>query len=143
MLNALSLTSIYVFDQLLHPLVRDQQKWLHRNVGWFYRVLWLFPVVGASLYMNVRSLYTIGHMFLIKKFQSSWCNVVANRSYMLRHGNRKAAPPSTYTGILTSLATSAYRAVMICTSVLISIALTYVPVAGNAASFLFFCWVDS
>lgn len=66
MLNALSLTSIYVFDQLLHPLVRDQQKWLHRNVGWFYRVLWLFPVVGASLYMNVRSPFTIGHMFLIK-----------------------------------------------------------------------------
>lgn len=63
MLNALSLTSIYVFDQLLHPLVRDQQKWLHRNVGWFYRVLWLFPVVGASLYMNVRSPFTIGHMF--------------------------------------------------------------------------------
>ena len=54
MLNALALSSIYVFDQLLHPLVRDQQKWLHRNVGWFYRVLWLFPVVGTSLYLNVR-----------------------------------------------------------------------------------------
>lgn len=53
MLNTLSLISIYVFDQILHPLVRDQQKWLHRNVGWFYRVLWLFPVVGASLYLNV------------------------------------------------------------------------------------------
>lgn len=55
-LNGLSLSSIYVFDLLLSPMVRDQQKWLHRNVGWFYRVLWLFPVVGASLYLNVRSL---------------------------------------------------------------------------------------
>lgn len=53
MLNGLSLTSIYVFDLLLQPLVRDQQKWLHRNVGWFYRILWLLPVVGASLYLNV------------------------------------------------------------------------------------------
>lgn len=56
LLNGLSLASIYVFDLLLQPLVHNQQKWLHRNVGWFYRVLWLFPVVGASLYLNVRSI---------------------------------------------------------------------------------------
>ena len=53
LLNSLSLLSIYVFDLLLQPLVQDQQKWLHRNMGWFYSVLWLFPVVGASLYLNV------------------------------------------------------------------------------------------
>lgn len=125
MLNTLSLTSIYVFDLLLQPLVRDQQKWLHRNLGWFYQVLWLFPVVGTSLYLN-----------------SSWCTVVANRVYALRHGARKA-PPSTYTGILTALATSAYRAVMICTSIVIAFALGYVPVIGNALGLAFFCWVDA
>ncbi len=53
MLNSLSLTSIYTFDFLLQPLVRDQQKWLHRNVGWFYQLLWLLPVVSVSLYLNV------------------------------------------------------------------------------------------
>lgn len=53
LLNSLSLASIYVFDLLLSPLVRDQQKWLHRNVGWFYQVLWLGPVVGTSFYLNV------------------------------------------------------------------------------------------
>jgi etoposide-induced 2.4 mRNA len=51
LLNGLSLVSIYVFDLILQPFVRDQQR--HRNVGWFYQVLWLFPVVGVSLYLNV------------------------------------------------------------------------------------------
>lgn len=56
MLNLLSLTSIYTFDLLLLPLVRDEQKWLHRNFGWFYQVLWLFPVISVSFYLNVCSL---------------------------------------------------------------------------------------
>ncbi len=57
MLNGISLLSIYVFDLFLQPLAQEQppQKWLHRSVGWFYRVLWLLPVVGASLYLNVRT----------------------------------------------------------------------------------------
>ena len=54
-LNSLSLFSIYVFDLLLQPLVRDEQKWFHRNIGWFYQVLWLLPLVGSSLYLNVTS----------------------------------------------------------------------------------------
>lgn len=53
LLNLLSLTSIYTFDLLLQPLVHDQPKWLHRNIGWFYQILWLLPVVGLSLYLNV------------------------------------------------------------------------------------------
>jgi etoposide-induced 2.4 mRNA len=53
-LNSLSLLSIYVFDLLLYPLVRNHPKWFHRNVGWFYQILWLLPVVGTSLYLNVR-----------------------------------------------------------------------------------------
>jgi len=54
MLNSVSLLSIQIFDLLLQPLVQDQQKWFHRNIGWFYHVLWLLPVVGTSLYLNVR-----------------------------------------------------------------------------------------
>lgn len=56
LLNAVSLASIYFFDLLISPLAHQQQKWLHRNVGWFYQVLWLLPVVGISLYLNVSSL---------------------------------------------------------------------------------------
>lgn len=55
LLNALSLTSIYLFDLLLFPLAKAEHHWLHRNVGWAYQVLWLLPVVGISLYLNVSS----------------------------------------------------------------------------------------
>lgn len=55
----LSLTSIYTFDLILQPLVHDHPSWLHRNVGWFYRVLWLLPVVGVSFYLNVRTTFLI------------------------------------------------------------------------------------
>ncbi|TFK54842.1 hypothetical protein OE88DRAFT_1600146, partial [Heliocybe sulcata] len=128
LLNSLSLTSIYVFDLLLHPLVRDQQKWLHRNVGWFYQILWLLPVLGVSLYLN-----------------SSWCNIIAKRTYALRHGSRTTAAETsvTYTGILNALATSAYRGVMIVTSVVLDFALGYIPIIGPSMSFAFFCWVDA
>jgi hypothetical protein len=54
LLNTLSLTSIYTYDVLLHPLVKDQERWLHRNLGRFYQMLWLLPVVGVSFYLNVR-----------------------------------------------------------------------------------------
>lgn len=53
MLNSVSLVSIYFFDWLLLPLAQSQQKWFHRNLGWFYQVLWLLPVVGISFYLNV------------------------------------------------------------------------------------------
>lgn len=26
---------------------------MHKNIGWFYQVLWLVPTVGVSLYLNV------------------------------------------------------------------------------------------
>lgn len=57
LLNSLSLVSIYVFDLLLYPLVKDQEIWYHRNIGRFYQVLWLLPVVGTSFYFNVSYLY--------------------------------------------------------------------------------------
>lgn len=53
-LNSLSLASIYAFDVFLQPLAsRDEPKWFHRNVGWFYQVMWLLPIVGTSFYLNV------------------------------------------------------------------------------------------
>ncbi|KAF9246128.1 EI24-domain-containing protein [Melanogaster broomeanus] len=127
LLNMLSLTSIYTFDLILQPLVHDHPSWLHRNVGWFYRVLWLLPVVGVSFYLN-----------------SSWCNLIAKRTFVLQHGNRAAQPqPVTYTGMLTLLATSAYRAVMVLTSVIVSFALGAIPYGGPMISFVFMCWVDA
>lgn len=53
LLNTLSLASIYTFELILEPLVRDQERWLHRNLGWIYHVMWLLPVLGASFYFNV------------------------------------------------------------------------------------------
>ncbi|KAI0317863.1 etoposide-induced protein 2.4-domain-containing protein [Amylostereum chailletii] len=133
MLNAISLFSIYVFDLLLHPLAKDQpQSWLHRNVGWFYQVLWLLPVVGASLYLN-----------------TSWCNLIAQRTYTLQHGRSSSYTPvdsgskNSYIVFLNSIATSAYRGVMISTSVALSFALGYVPLVGGVAEITFFAWVDA
>ncbi|KAI9456275.1 etoposide-induced protein 2.4-domain-containing protein [Lactarius psammicola] len=135
MLNGISLLSIYVFDLFLQPLAQEQppQKWLHRSVGWFYRVLWLLPVVGASLYLN-----------------ASWCSLIAKRAFTLRHGLAfpyagitSNTSPNAYIAFLNSLATSAYRAVMIATSVFLSFALGYVPVIGGLAEAIFFCWVNA
>ncbi|KAH9857635.1 etoposide-induced protein 2.4-domain-containing protein [Lenzites betulinus] len=127
MLNTVSLASIYFFDWLLHPLAQAQQKWFHRNLGWFYQVLWLLPVVGVSFYLN-----------------SSWCTLIAKRAFTLQHGARAAAqPPSTYSGMLNKLASSAYSGVMVLTSVVVSFALGYIPYVGPPAGFVFLCWIDS
>ncbi|KAF8136794.1 etoposide-induced protein 2.4-domain-containing protein [Boletus edulis] len=127
LLNMLSLTSIYTFDLILQPLVHEHPSWFHRNVGWFYRVLWLLPVVAISFYLN-----------------SSWCNIIAKRIFVLQYGNRAPAQqPVTYTGMLTMLATSAYRAVMVVTSVVVSFTLGAIPYGGPLISFAFMCWVDA
>ena len=72
LLNGISLLSIYVFELLVHPLSRvedrtDARNGLHRSVGLFYRVLWLLPVIGVSLYLNVRSL-TCTHAYISPTF---------------------------------------------------------------------------
>ncbi|KAF8894704.1 etoposide-induced protein 2.4-domain-containing protein [Infundibulicybe gibba] len=128
LLNSLSLISIYTFDLLLQPLVKDQEKWFKRNMGWFYQVLWLLPVVGTSFYLN-----------------STWCTTIAKRTFTLQHGTRAThqQPPVTYTGMLTAIATSAYRAVMVFTSVVVSFVLGSIPYIGPAASFIFMCWIDA
>jgi len=127
LLNSLSLVSIYVFDLILHPLVKDREIWYHRSIGRFYQVLWLLPVVGTSFYFN-----------------ATWCSIIAKRTYILQHGGRPTPlPPASYTGILTAIATSAYRLVMAFTSLLVSLGLGYIPVLGPVAGFIFLCWVDS
>lgn len=127
LLNSLSLASIYAFDLLLQPLVHDHPSWLRRNVGWCYQVLWLLPVVGVSFYLN-----------------SSWCNTIAKRTFVLQYGNRAVQPRHvTYTGMLNALATSAYRTVMVLTSVIVSFGLGAIPRAGPLISFAFMCWIDA
>jgi len=51
--------------------------------------------------------------------------------------------PNAYIAFLNSLATSAYRVVMIATCVFVSFALGYVPVVGSAVETIFFCWVNA
>ncbi|KAF5324855.1 hypothetical protein D9611_004278 [Ephemerocybe angulata] len=103
------------------------ERWLHRNIGWFYHVMWLLPVVGTSFYLN-----------------STWVSLIAKRSFALQHGGRAAAPPPAgYTGMLKAIATSAYRVVMVFTSLLVSFGLGVIPYAGPVAAFVFFCWIDS
>ncbi|KAF9452287.1 hypothetical protein P691DRAFT_661291 [Macrolepiota fuliginosa MF-IS2] len=127
LLNSLSLTSIYTYDILLHPLVKDQEKWLHRNLGRFYQALWLLPVVGISFYLNM-----------------SWCSVIARRTYMLHYGSRAVVqPPRSYTNFLNQLATTAYRVVMVFTSAAVSYGLKKLPYIGSGLEFAFLCWVDS
>jgi hypothetical protein len=62
MLNGVSLISIWVFEFLLGLASRrhgsqsetvSEKGFIHRNIGWFYQALWLSPIVGASLYLNV------------------------------------------------------------------------------------------
>ena len=45
--------------------------------------------------------------------------------------------------MLNALATSAYRGVMVFTSVVVSFALAYIPFVGPLAGFVFLCWVDA
>lgn len=47
--------------------------------------------------------------------------------------------------MLTAIATSAYRAIMVCTSVAVPFLLRMLPIpyAGEVAGVLLFCWVDA
>ena len=45
--------------------------------------------------------------------------------------------------MLNALATSAYRGVMVGTSVVVSFALAYIPYVGPSLAFAFLCWVDA
>ncbi|KAJ7090030.1 etoposide-induced protein 2.4-domain-containing protein [Mycena crocata] len=126
LLNSLSLTALYVFDLLFV----DKPQWLRPNVGWIYQFIWLIPVVGISFYLNASC--------------SSCCSVIAKRTYTLQR-NRAVVQqqPVTYTGVLTAIATSAYRIVMVFTSVSVSFAVGKIPRIGPVAGFIFLCWIDA
>lgn len=149
LLNSLSLASIYTFDLLLLPLVQDQQKWFHRNIGWFYQVLWLIPVISVTFYLNVGRVAEYDGIFYLSVTyvcdfqQSTWCNIIAKRTYTLQHGAQTAAQTVTYSGMLTAIATSAYRVVMVFTSVAVSFALQNIPYVGPTSAFVFMCWVHA
>ena len=44
---------------------------------------------------------------------------------------------------MNSIASSAYRGVMVFTSVVVSFALRYIPYVGPAVGFVFLSWVDA
>ncbi|KAF8520173.1 etoposide-induced protein 2.4-domain-containing protein [Hysterangium stoloniferum] len=123
-LNGLSLISIYVFEYILLPLATGSRS--QPYIGWLYRVLWVFPLVATSLYLN-----------------GTWAGVVAKRSYSLQHGPRSTVPPSSYTGILTAMASSAYRVAMVVTSIVLTTTLSYIPFVGPLFGFAFLCWINA
>jgi len=62
---------------------------------------------------------------------------------VLQHGNQAHQQPATYSGMLTAIATSAYRVVMVFNSALVSFGLQNIPRVGPTTGFLFFCWIDA
>ncbi|KAF7295062.1 hypothetical protein MIND_01044500 [Mycena indigotica] len=119
LLNLSSLLCLYMVDLLFLDATP--------HIGWLYRLAWVLPALGVSFYLN-----------------SSWCSVIAKRAYSLQNANRAATqPPSTYNGLLTAIATSAYRVVMVFTSVVVSFALGLIPLVGPVVGFIFLCWIDA
>lgn len=126
-LNIIGLVSVYAFDLILMPLFhRTASPTSIVSTSGIYHIVWLLPVVGGSLYLN-----------------GIWCSTIAEKVYAMQHGRQHYAAPTTYTGLLTTIASSAYRVILIVTSVSVSFALSYIPVVGSSLSFLFTCWVDS
>ncbi|KAJ7870243.1 hypothetical protein B0H13DRAFT_2062089, partial [Mycena leptocephala] len=82
------------------------------------------PNVGW-IYQLLWVLPVVGISFYLN---SSWCSVIAKRAYTLQHAN--------------PIATSAYRVVMVFTSVGVDLALRAIPGGvGPVASFIFLCWM--
>ncbi|KAG8969695.1 hypothetical protein FRB90_010720, partial [Tulasnella sp. 427] len=80
-LNALSITSVGVFDWLILPLLDPgNKKWFHRHFEALYQGLWLAPLVALSLFLNL-----------------TWCSQIADRTFQVKHG-RKAYSASPYSG---------------------------------------------
>lgn len=76
LLNTISLIVIYAFDLFLVPLLglsRSQldmdefshpEHWLHRNVGFFYMIMFQLPVVMGALYLNVSRVSVYGDLWI-------------------------------------------------------------------------------
>ncbi|KAG8784451.1 hypothetical protein FRC15_003247 [Serendipita sp. 397] len=76
-------------------------------------------------------------------FNGIWCSTIAEKVYISQYGRQHAASSASYAGLITAIASSAYRIILIVTSITVSFALSYIPVIGKTLSFLFTCWVDS
>lgn len=85
-------------------------------------------------------MYLVTYTFNVR--QSTWCHIIAKRTYALQHGAHTVQPVR-YNGMVTAIATSAYRVVMVFTSVVVSFALQNIPYIGRASGFIFMCWVDA
>ncbi|KAK7014995.1 etoposide-induced protein 2.4-domain-containing protein [Favolaschia claudopus] len=121
LLNCSTLLCLFVLN-FVYPEQRART-----TLSWIYQLFWMLPLLSILLYLN-----------------SSWCSVIAKRAYSTQHANRTVVQqPATYTGVLTAIATSAYRLVMVATSVGLDFALRAVPRVGPIASFVFLCWIDA
>ena len=101
-LNSLSLVSIYAFDWVILPLLHKRRSPDSlTNTYSTYQLLWLFPVVGVSLYLNVRALPTSSQTSSTV-IQSSWCALIGRQAYGARFGRQHATSPTTYTGYVQS-----------------------------------------
>lgn len=123
LLNLVSLAVVWVADPIIAP-------WYHNHAGWskFWRILatfWLCVALSVSAYLN-----------------TTWVAAISRRAYTLRHGAH-AVQPVGYAGMVKAVATSAYRAVMMVTSLLVSVGLGSLPWIGPFAGFVSFCWIDS
>ncbi|QRW00657.1 Etoposide-induced protein 2.4 (EI24) [Ceratobasidium sp. AG-Ba] len=127
LLNSLSLASIYTLDLIFVPLLAGKHdRWLHRNFGSLYTVFWLLPVIGVSLYLN-----------------SAFSSSIAKKTFRLQHGRSTAPAAGGFSGMLNAIATSAYRVILIFSYMSISLILSYVPILGSTAAFIFVCWIDA
>ncbi|EJU05472.1 hypothetical protein DACRYDRAFT_103960 [Dacryopinax primogenitus] len=125
LLNGLSLISIFTFEWLLLPLLPHNPSY-QRNLGTAYQVLWLWPVVGASLWFN-----------------SIWSTTIARKAFLLQHGQAPVPDTPSYGGVLNSIASSAYRLIFLLSYLFLQLCLAYLPVMGKPAGFVFTCWVNS
>lgn len=125
-LNALSITSVGVFDWFILPLLDPgNKKWFHRHFEALYQGLWLAPLVALSLFLNL-----------------TWCSQIADRTFQIKHG-RKAYSASPYSGMVAHIASSAYRVILIASYLILGFLLEYVPYIGAMLSFIYICYVNS
>ncbi|KAG8818399.1 hypothetical protein FRC17_010851 [Serendipita sp. 399] len=126
-LNTLGLISIFIFDLIILPLLhRKATPSSITQTTSIYQLFWILPVMGGSLYFN-----------------GIWCSTIAEKVYISQYGRQHAASSTSYAGLITAIASSAYRVILIVTSIIVSFALSYIPFFGKWLSFLFICWVDS
>jgi hypothetical protein len=76
--------------------------------------------------------------------QATFCARTAKRAFTLVHGSRSYIEAGAPAGpLLSKLAVSAPRWVMLFIAFAVDAALRHVPVLGSALAFIFLCWVDA